>query len=247
MQRINHAILITLSVLALVLLLGGMGLIHSHTAVQEDGKKTIHLPLLLAHKGDAAKLDRPAVAFDHDQHTTALDQGKKEDCGLCHLLKEKDPRLSGDKTLKVFAFPKTVFDRQDKDTLMVAYHDACVSCHKERAVAGKKSGPRIGLCGLCHSKTKAVKKVTWGWSPIFNYARHAKHVKANEKKCELCHHTYDKKAKKLVYKKNTEKLLPRMPQGPGHQGQHIHAESCSCRMHRLSHEAFRREEEDRPV
>jgi len=159
---------------------------------------------MLAHKGDAPKLDRPEVAFDHDRHTAALNQVNKKDCALCHGLEEKDDRLSGDKTIQVFTFPKAQYPQQDRSAIMSAFHNACVSCHKEKASAGTKTGPRVGLCGLCHSKTKAVPQVSWSWSPIFNYARHAKHVDANQKKCELCHHTYDKEQRKLIYKKDTE-------------------------------------------
>ncbi|MFH1113625.1 MAG: cytochrome c3 family protein [Pseudomonadota bacterium] len=204
MQRINHAILVTLSVMALVLLLGGMALIHSQTASPQKPETSPPLPLMLAHKGDSPRLDRPAPAFDHDRHTAALNQKTKKDCEACHILEEKDDRLSGDRMIQVFAFPKVPYAKQDKSAIMKAYHEACVSCHDEKASAGVKTGPRVGLCGLCHSKSQAATPVKWGWSPIFNYARHAQHVAANQQKCELCHHTYDKTQRKLVYKKDTE-------------------------------------------
>ncbi|MDQ7781571.1 MAG: cytochrome c3 family protein [Desulfomonilaceae bacterium] len=205
MQRINSAILVTLSVMALVLLLGGMALIHSQTASPPQEAETAPpLPLMLAHTGDAPRLERPVVAFDHDGHTKALNQVKKKDCAVCHILEEKDPRLSSDKMLQVFAFPKTPYERRDKSAIMLAYHDVCVTCHKEKASEGVKSGPRIGMCGLCHVKTEHAPEVSWRWSPIFDYARHAKHVEANQKKCEICHHVYDKEQRKLIYKKDTE-------------------------------------------
>jgi hypothetical protein len=185
------------------------------------------LPLMIAHKGSAPSLERPAIAFEHDRHTKALKQSKLEDCASCHVLKETDKRLIYPE-VRVFKFPKEQFGATDKTAIMYAYHDACISCHKKTAADNKKSGPLVGLCGKCHAKKVESKKVDFAWGPIFNYARHAAHVQAidkledvsslgvteklevvggvsaSNKTCQLCHHVYDDKQKQLVYKKDTE-------------------------------------------
>jgi hypothetical protein len=83
------------------------------------------LPILIDHTGAAPELERPAVSFNHDQHTRALIQRKIEDCGVCHALKESDKRLSNQE-VAVFKFPKSAYDETDKTSIMYAYHEACV-------------------------------------------------------------------------------------------------------------------------
>ena len=82
------------------------------------------------------RLKRPPVKFDHDEHTTALE----DDCGLCH---ERD-----DARNLLFSFPK---DRDEtKPRLLTnSFHDSCVGCHTERTKDGKESGPVT--CGECHA------------------------------------------------------------------------------------------------
>ncbi|AFM27920.1 sulfate respiration complex hexadecaheme cytochrome HmcA [Desulfomonile tiedjei] len=182
-------------------------------------------PILISHLGSSPRLERPPVVFDHDMHTKALKQSKGQDCAICHIVKDASASLSNPE-VKVFKFPKSAFDPTDKTAIMYAYHEGCVSCHRTLQSEGKKSGPDIGLCGKCHKKRPEVQQTTWAWSPIFNYARHGKHVEAVKKldpatefaiadkvqvvsdtsgnRCELCHHQYDEKQKKLIYKKDTE-------------------------------------------
>jgi hypothetical protein len=234
MHRIGERACFILAGLFFVLVLGGTGLIHYQVIGQGKGEVTRALPILLDHKGAAPALERPAVEFDHDRHTTALKQHKKTDCKVCHVLEEKDQRIKGAPVVQVFRFPKASFNRNYKEAIMRAYHTACGNCHRERAEAGKKAGPDIGLCGECHVRKARIIKVAWAWKPIFNYARHNRHVTAIDKltkpakacpkvfklpqpaakpdtsgrpvakKCETCHHTYDEKQKRLVYKKDFE-------------------------------------------
>jgi hypothetical protein len=188
-------------------------------------KSSTNLPIFMSHLGSSVKLERPPVAFDHDTHTKALKQAKGQECAVCHIMKDSDARLSNPE-IKVFRFPKGAFDPTDKTAIMYASHEACVSCHRSLQSEGKKSGPDIGLCGKCHKKRPEVQQIAWAWNPIFNYARHAKHVEAVKKlnpasefaapdkveivgdtsgnRCEVCHHQYDEKQKKLIYKKDTE-------------------------------------------
>ncbi len=188
----------------LVLVLGGIGLIHSMTI--EDAKPKVSTsgpPIMLAHKGDAKALDRAPVFFNHDRHASTLEQRRESDCKVCHTLEEQMDLKTRQK-VKVYRFPKTAYNTDDKRAVMAAFHSACGSCHRERAAQGKKTGPDIGLCGKCHKRKAQVMTASWAWSPIFNYDRHNKHVVAAEKKCETCHHALDEAQKKLIYKKDTE-------------------------------------------
>ncbi len=224
MRRIKRRIVIIIIALILVFSAVGIESIRAGGAEKQTTKDSVRLPLILAYKGSAPELDRPAVAFDHDLHTTALQQTRAEDCKVCHVLKESDKRLHSP-YVSVFKFPKEPFSRTDKSAIMYAYHNACAGCHKQMASEGKKTGPPIGLCGKCHVKRTAFKSVSWGWRPVFNYALHTKHTEAaenfdpsekliiaedvdvietSEKNCETCHHSYDKDLKKLIYKKDTE-------------------------------------------
>lgn len=183
------------------------------------------LKVVITHKGLAPTLERPAVMFDHDRHTTALKPRKLEDCALCHVLNETDSRLINPE-IRVFKFPKARFDGADKTAIMHAYHNECGNCHRKMAREGKKTGPDMGLCGKCHVGKAESKPAAWAWSPIFNYVRHSEHLQAagkfdpadklsvsqkvamigetTGKQCEACHHLYDEKQKTLVYKKDSE-------------------------------------------
>ncbi len=225
MQRLNRKVLMILTGLCFVLISGGMTGLHCETAANPDTGDAGPLPVVIAHQGSSPRLDRPPVDFNHDRHTAALKRNGVEDCAVCHVVKEHDPRLTNP-DVKVFKFPKGVFDDTDKTAIMYGYHNQCVTCHRKMAGDGKKTGPDIGLCGKCHVRKPEVKAVTWAKRPVFNYLRHARHVQATEKfdpadklnvagkvtvvgetagkKCETCHHSYDDAAKKLTYKKDTE-------------------------------------------
>jgi len=140
-------------------------------------------------------LESLPVLFLHDLHTESLEK-KNKDCLTCHL-SEKD-RLS----------PK--FKRL-KDTgrqeVMDIYHSECMACHKELSAAGEKAGP-IEICGQCHrDKTKPIsvrQPMGFDKSLHFRHTEATKDKLASKDRCELCHHEYDEKAKKLFYAKEKE-------------------------------------------
>ncbi len=227
MRKINISLFMKIAGLGVLCLLGGTTLIYSKTQEGPPAPPQVQVPIVLAYVGSSAALERPPVSFDHDLHTKALKQTKSKDCGVCHLLKQTDKRLVNP-DVKVFTFPKLEFDHTDKTAIMYAYHDACVSCHRKTKAEGRKTGPEIGLCGKCHVRKPYFRKTTWAWDPVFDYARHAKHVKAipqlgqpeelniaqkvhvigevtdANKACQVCHHAYSAKQKRLIYEKNTE-------------------------------------------
>ena len=133
-------------------------------------------------------LERPAVVFYHEKHTAAVEKQNK-DCGVCHL-------SEGEKRSLKYMRLKD----EDPDTVMNIYHDNCIACHKNTAAAGEKSGPVE--CGECHIKNVEIESVR---APMgFDKSLHYRHSKASEEKCEVCHHAYDEKAKKLFYDKGKE-------------------------------------------
>jgi hypothetical protein len=133
-------------------------------------------------------LERPAVMFYHDKHTEALAKQNK-DCSACH------ETVKGKLSLKF----KRIQDK-DKETVMDTYHDQCISCHNKSGTAENPAGPVT--CGECHVKDKPVQST---WAPIeLDKSLHYRHVKANDKKCENCHHAYNDKTKSLYYAKGEE-------------------------------------------
>jgi hypothetical protein len=158
--------------------------------------------IAIAHMEIFGALERPQVIFDHNKHTKTLKQeSKKDECDTCHPVNEE-------KNL-IFGFPKKV-EKKDKTSVMNAYHDECINCHKKRSSENKKSGP--ATCGDCHKKE--LESVTIKY-PIFefDFAYHDKHVKKLKEKigkddCGLCHHTYDieeeDESLALVYEEGTE-------------------------------------------
>jgi hypothetical protein len=266
MRKLNKKVLIVLACLGLAFLLRPTARIYSQDRVNPPGGVGIPLTIFMAHPGSSPGLERPPALFAHDRHTTALKQGKEQDCGVCHLLKQTDSRLSSPE-VKVFKFPMESFDRSDKDATMKAYHAACVGCHRKMAGEGKKTGPDVGLCGNCHVKKPRVSQIAWAWAPLFNYARHNKHVDvtrqsrliaqlnvaskvetvgeitAENKTCLVCHHTYEEKPKKLVYKKDTENSCRACHKASDEKNarsmrQAAHAACIGCHM-KLAEEASR--------
>ncbi|MEW6111255.1 MAG: cytochrome c3 family protein, partial [Thermodesulfobacteriota bacterium] len=227
MHKVNKRLLMILLSLCFASLVAGVSLIYSENRAQLRPTGEAQMPIFLAHLGSSPTLERPPVGFDHDLHTAALKQSKIEDCAVCHVLKETDKRLINPE-VKIFGFPKDLTGRTDKTAIMYSYHNQCVACHQKTGSEGKKSGPDIGLCGKCHVRRADVTKTAWTWSPLFNYARHAKHAEAakqfdaseglnvvdkiqvigeipdSKKGCLVCHHIYDEGLKKLVYKNDTE-------------------------------------------
>ena len=162
------------------------------TAVKPENK------IAVAHTEIFGGLERPQVIFNHGKHSEAL---KQEGCKICHPVDELN-KLQ-------FAFPTKVV-KKDKTSLMKAYHDECIGCHKKRRQEDVKSGPVN--CGDCHKEKEKTLEIKY---PVFefDFYVHDKHVKKLREKlgkddCGLCHHTYDiheeDEALALVYEKGTE-------------------------------------------
>jgi len=155
----------------------------------EPGETRVITPatIVMDRSSMPGEMERPAVEFDHAAHTRALEE---QGCTACHTVDEEGltPRFKG------------TTGEMDRDALIDAYHDACMSCHQRRAAASLKSGPVV--CGECHVRR------TPGTSPrvamAFDYSLHARHAKAYPDKCETCHHIYDEAQQKLRYEKGAE-------------------------------------------
>mmetsp|Transcript_22182 Transcript_22182/g.10602 ORF Transcript_22182/g.10602 Transcript_22182/m.10602 type:complete len:548 (-) Transcript_22182:4978-6621(-) len=145
-------------------------------------------------------LERPPVPFFHDQHTEALRKTNK-DCKTCHLIEKDKSRISN-------RFKR--FEDADKDRIIDSYHTNCINCHKEMTAAGEKTGPVV--CGKCHVKNPSILSsrqplyMMDNRQPLYmmDKSLHFRHIETHEKKCEVCHHEYDKKKKKLFYEKGKE-------------------------------------------
>ncbi|RLB55886.1 MAG: hypothetical protein DRI34_09950 [Deltaproteobacteria bacterium] len=134
------------------------------------------------------QLERPAVFFAHPAHLQAL--GDK-DCRRCHAVDDQGRFLPGLKQLV------GVKGRRAREQ---AYHRVCIDCHRQQARQKGKAAPV--LCGQCHGAPPGRGPA---WSAIrFDLSLHQRHLLAMDGKCERCHHVYDEKLKKLVWKKNTE-------------------------------------------
>ncbi len=159
------------------------------SAERENTKDVRQNKLLIAHTEIFGALERPQVLFDHGLHEKAL---KKEGCSACH-------HPDADNNL-MFEHPFAVMPA-DKTAVKDSYHEQCISCHTKRLGEGKKYGPVT--CGECHDKKRARQTVAYPVF-IFDFFYHEKHVNKLSKKCDDCHHIYDKEDKELVYEKGTE-------------------------------------------
>jgi hypothetical protein len=135
------------------------------------------------------KLERAPVIFQHDLHTSTLEE-RKRDCEICHQRTDK-----GNLSHKFMRLADN-----SKDEVMNIYHEECVDCHNETATAGLESGPTI--CGECHILEPAVVS---SWVEIgFDKSLHHRHATAAEKDCGRCHHVYNEETKELEYVKGQE-------------------------------------------
>ncbi len=133
-------------------------------------------------------LEKSPVEFLHDAHTKAL-SGKNKDCSVCHL---KDNEGMSVKFLRI--------KDTDRIEVMNVYHKGCISCHGEMKLANEKAGPTE--CDECHRDKSEYSSAQ---QPMgFDKSLHFRHVEAQQKKCERCHHEYDEKQKKLFYAKGKE-------------------------------------------
>ncbi|MCJ7772926.1 MAG: hypothetical protein MUP22_07310 [Desulfobacterales bacterium] len=134
------------------------------------------------------KPDRPPVLFPHDIHQKAIEKTGK-DCIACH--QETDKGLS----LKFKRIKDT-----GKQEVMDIYHTNCIGCHQTVKKANEKSGPIV--CAKCHTSNPKYKAAQ---QPMrFDKSLHFRHSKAQQNKCEKCHHEYNPLDKKLFYEKGKE-------------------------------------------
>jgi hypothetical protein len=131
------------------------------------------------------EFDRPSVQFPHDLHTDVMRE-RKEECTICHQL-EADGRLS--------TKYQRLLEDVGEEELVDLYHDNCIGCHQERAMAGEAAGPVA--CGECHRREPAYVSSRQPFG--FDKSLHYRHVKASKDKCDGCHHVYDDAKKELVY------------------------------------------------
>ncbi len=190
-----------IGVIYFILIVYGLSTVYSVGNPQPAKQTAVLKPdnkISIAHTEIFGKLERPQVIFDHKKHDEAF---KKDGCKTCHPVDEYN-RL-------ILDFPKKV-SKKDKTSVMKAYHDQCIDCHKKKSSENKKTGPVV--CADCHKEKGKSIVVKY---PIFefDFYYHDKHVKKLKEKigkddCSLCHHTYDieedDEALALVYEKGTE-------------------------------------------
>jgi hypothetical protein len=190
LKMTKRKLLVRLTCMALItavaLFYGGLLYGVEHNSTESSGFRSdlIQIDVMTAF----GRLEKQPVEFLHDAHTEAL-AGKNLGCTTCHLVENN--RIS----IKF----KRIKDADRKETMNV-YHKGCISCHGEMKVAKEKAGPIE--CEGCHGETS---RYTSSRLPMgFDKSLHFRHSKAEQNKCEKCHHEYDEKDKKLFYAKDRE-------------------------------------------
>ena len=186
----------TLAAIA-VIGLGGIALFASPSMAGETRPDVIRIDAIGQLK---TKLEMPPAVFLHDEHTKALAASGK-DCTVCHTA-----TVNGH-TVK---FQRTE-DGTDSKKLENLYHNGCIGCHKDMAGKNQKTGPLDGECRACHD-TKLPYKAKQAPVKMGSGSLHALHVNSSsivnpsnsDANCGACHHVYDAKLKKLVWKKGQE-------------------------------------------
>ncbi|MCP4749042.1 MAG: cytochrome C [Desulfobacteraceae bacterium] len=185
-KRIQRIVMGTLAA-GLVILAGSFTVMAVASKEVPEDKGGADLILIGSLKQFGA-LERPAVPFYHDRHTEAL-AGENKDCTACH-------QITDDKMSIKFKRKEDV----TKNAGMDIYHNECIGCHAQMRKDGKKAGPET--CGQCHIQDSPAAKA---WQAIeLDKSLHYRHVMANDKKCEFCHHEYNENSKKLFYAKGKE-------------------------------------------
>lgn len=193
----RQLLFLLISVIYIILIVAGLTMVYSVGAPIPSKEVPITKPdnrISIAHTEIFGELERTQVIFNHKKHEEALQQ---EGCEACHPVNEEGKLM--------FSFPKEVADK-DKETVMNAYHDECIECHKKSAREKEETGPVT--CNDCHNKEYASTILSY---PVveFNFEYHDNHVKKlNEKlgedDCGQCHHTYNIEEEKLMYEEGTE-------------------------------------------
>ncbi len=110
----------------------------ARTAVSQEDMTKISAEAFTQHT-------RPPAVFKHDQHN---EKAKIEDCETCHHGKDAQGRLDPtDMSAGTPCAECHAVKNADGTPLMRAYHQQCISCHKERNL-----GPTN--CAGCHKKEK---------------------------------------------------------------------------------------------
>ena len=171
-----------------------------HSAARQENSRVDMVTLELPSTEAAGKM--PAVIFLHDKHTKALpDKG----CQTCH----QKTSAAGQPEKFNFEFKNT--GELDSKAAMEKYHAECAGCHQEMQKNGGSSGPLTGECRACHQRSPEISSA---WQRIpFSKSLHFRHTETDkikfkpqtyENNCGACHHEYDKKLEKTVYKKGEE-------------------------------------------
>lgn len=213
MKKGKSLLILITSLVYIVLIIYGIKKVYT-APISPVKEKIITQPqnnLVIAKTDVFGTLERPQVIFNHQKHVEAIKkEGKKEweTCSICHRI-EKSKIIKEGKIIETegftFEFPKKKV-KLEKEALKKAYHDECIGCHKERLKEKKKSGPIT--CGDCHIKEYELVKIKYPvveFDPKLHYDHETKlKERIGKKDCSICHHTYDLKEKKLIYKKETE-------------------------------------------
>ena len=145
------------------------------------------------------KLEMPKVIFPHSIHTNKLNK-KGKSCDVCHLINEKDKKL----TLE--------FIETTEKNVKEKYHQKCLDCHKEEKT-NNSVAPLEESCRICHDANYGNIKTSKWKSLSFNKDLHTYHIKSDKLKstnnkysdnCYLCHHSYNEKTKEMTYSKDKE-------------------------------------------
>lgn len=92
------------------------------------------------------KLSRGTVIFPHERHYSA-----GIDCLRCHHRYEKGVNvLTYEELLPGSKAVSCASCHSRKRNLERAYHNMCITCHRETEIKRNPSGPV--MCGLCHSQ-----------------------------------------------------------------------------------------------
>ncbi|MEI7437442.1 MAG: cytochrome c3 family protein [bacterium] len=158
-----------------------------HTAaLKEDGCEACHprkagqleftFPKQQVNSGRSALMDsfHKACTGCHTKRSDEHKQTGPVTCGECHAGKQ----AYHEKEYRPLA-PK------DYEALRDPYHKECIACHQKPA----KSASDAGVLNWKDFYVKEKDRIEQTWPEIvYDYAIHDKHVKALEKKCELCHY-----------------------------------------------------------
>jgi len=178
---------VTFMTVAAALVLAAFIGCHNPTSTPEDANTPRADIIRIDGLKQFGSLERPAVVYLHEKHTQVLAK-KNKDCATCHLPDQK--------------YMSTKFMRlkdASKQQTMDIYHTNCTACHRQTAGTGEKAGPVA--CNECH----VDKQIPSSWTQIgMDKSLHYRHAKAQENKCEVCHHQADPATQKLVYVKGKE-------------------------------------------